>query len=315
MYLRAYLALGAVYFQVGCGASDTGFLVSPTGGTGGTASGASAGSGAESNGGSGGSGAAGAIGGTGSDTGGMGGMGGEGDEPVEVGPINVVQASETMLSTEGVPTLTFDLAPQAGSAIIVGVSCISNYEGDCTIPEGAVTDSAGNTYSRAVQGEALLSSEQGARAYIFIAENIAASNAEFELSVAPDGASELQMVAWGAIEVVGLAASASFDASGISFAGTDVSTTVTTDLPTSDANSLAIAVLTVRSNDTNILITPEESWTAHHVHQNNYSGPPGHSLVSQVLTETGIVTHTWTHNAPTRGAAGVIATFRGALQD
>ena len=71
----------------------------------------------------------------------------------------------------------------------------------------------------------------------------------------------------------------------------------------------------MRSQDTNMLITPMGSWTSHHIHQNNNSGPPGHSMVSRILNSTGIVTHTWTHDPPTRGVAAIIATFRGAAQN
>jgi hypothetical protein len=37
-----------------------------------------------------------------------------------------------------------------------------------------------------------------------------------------------------------------------------------------------------------------------------------HSLVTRVLTESGVVSHTWTHEEPSRGVAAIIATFRGA---
>jgi hypothetical protein len=218
-----------------------------------------------------------------------------------------------MLSFEAVPELSFSAPPHAGNTIIVGVTCISDYMGDCIIPAGGVTDTSSNTYTRAVQGEPLLSSAQGARAYIFFAENIAVTSSSFTISVAPDGGSALQQVAWGAIEVSGLAPSGSLDATGASLSGASTSTTVSTDLETTQANELAIGVLSMRSTDTNLLITPEESWTSHHVNQNNSSGPPGHSMISQLLTATGIVTHTWTHDEPSRSAAGIIATFRGVL--
>jgi hypothetical protein len=73
-----------------------------------------------------------------------------------------------------------------------------------------------------------------------------------------------------------------------------------------------VGVASGRSNDTNMLITPEAGWTQHHVHQNAASGIPGHSMITQVLTSAGIVEHTWTHDPPSRGVTGVIATFRGA---
>ena len=120
---------------------------------------------------------------------------------------------------------------------------------------------------------------------------------------------------FGAIEVAGLAAPPSFDASGISLVGGngDTSTNATTDLATVQANELAIGVLTMRSDDTNMLITPEAGWTAHQSNQNGADGhPPGHHMVSFVTTRVGQVSHTWTHDPPTRNVAAVIATFRGA---
>ena len=154
----------------------------------------------------------------------------------------------------------------------------------------------------------------GARGYIFIAENIGAPSGTFVVSVDPNGSvpANYQLVAWGAIEVAGLATPPCLDASGTTLVGSGTSTTATTDLATTQANELAVAVLTMRSNDTNMLITPDATWTAHHIHQNGASGPPGHSMVSKLLTGVGTVSHTWSHDAPTRGASAVIATFKGA---
>jgi hypothetical protein len=216
-----------------------------------------------------------------------------------------------------VPTLTFDPAPSAGNAIIVGVTCISDYLGDCTIPAGAVTDSQGNSYARVVQSEPIRSSAQAARGYIFIAQNVVAASEPFVISVDPDGTTTLQAVAWGAIEVSGLAPPPSLDAWGVTIAGASDpnSTSATTDRATTQPNELALALFSMRSADTNMLITPDPSWVEHHVHQNNASGPPGHSMVSRVLSSTGVVSHTWTHDVPTRGVAAVIATFVGATQN
>ena len=67
-----------------------------------------------------------------------------------------------------------------------------------------------------------------------------------------------------------------------------------------------------------MLITPESTWVSHHSHQNATDAnmnPPGHSMVSKVLSSTGVVSHTWTHDEPTRGVAAVIAVFKGASQN
>jgi len=222
-----------------------------------------------------------------------------------------------MLGTDEIPTLTLDPPPSAGNAIIVGVTCISDHLGDCTIPDGGVTDNHANTYARIVQSEPIRSSAQAARGYIFIAQDVVAPSGPLVISVNPDGTTTLQAVAWGAIEVSGLAPAPSLDAWGISLAGaTDPNSTVaTTDRATTQPNELAVAVLSMRSADTNMLITPESTWVEHQVHQNNSSGPPGHSMVSRVLSSTGIVSHTWSHDVPTRGVAAIIATFVGAAQN
>lgn len=227
------------------------------------------------------------------------------------GGINIVQTSPTETSTEDVPTLTLAEAPAAGNAIIVGVTCHSTFNIDCVISPSGVSDNQGNRYARIVQGEAILSSQQGARGYIFIAENISAPNGEVVISVDPDGTSTLQAVSWGAVEVSGLAAAPSLYTSGSSLVSGNgaTATTATTDLATTQANELAVGVASGRSDDTNMLIT---TWTQHHVHQNAASGIPGYSMVTRLLTSTGTVSHTWTHDPPTCGVTGIIATFRGA---
>jgi hypothetical protein len=236
-----------------------------------------------------------------------------------------VNVSSTMMTTTAdIPTITLAFTPSAGNAIIVGITCHSTADGisagDCVIDPGGVTDNQGNSYARIVQGLPILSSAQGARPYIFIAENIGAPSGELIISIDPVGSSppELQMMVAGAIEVAGLATPPSFDTSGISLVGgTDVTeTTAITDLATTQANELAIGVLSMRSNDPNMLITPEAGWTMHHENQNGVDGfPPGHSMVSQITTSTGQISHTWTHDMPSRGVAAVIATFRGAVQN
>jgi hypothetical protein len=258
--------------------------------------------------GSAGAGAGGAVGGSGGSAGADAGVAGAGGTHA----LAVVHVSPTSVSTSEVPSLTLDPSPSAGNAIIVGITCMSDYQGDCIIGPNGLSDNQGNFYTLAVQSQPILSSAQAARGYIFIAENIAAPNGTLSISVDPEGSTTLQSVVWGAIEVSGIAAAASLDAWGISLAGASNSTTAATDLETVQADELAVAVLSMRSEDTNMLITPEPTWQSHHSHQNGANGPPGHSMISKLLTATGTVTHTWTHDIPTRGATGIIATFKSA---
>lgn len=330
MGVRIGSCLAVVCLLVSCGESDFEDM-QPDGAAGGGAGG-SAGSG-------GGSGAVGGAGGSGGASGssagsagtaGVAGLAGAsgagGDAGVDASPdgsggstaITIVQASPTHPTDDDVPTLTLLSAPSAGNAIIVGITCQSDHQGDCIIPIGGVTDNQGNLYTRIVQSEPIPSSSQAARGYIFIAEDIGAPSGDFVISVDPDGTAALQSVVWGAIEVAGLGASPSLDAWGISLpsGGTPTSTSVSTDVPTTQANELAVAVLSMRSEDTNMLITPEGTWVSHHSNQNGAgSNPPGHSMISKVLDAPGVVSHTWTHDVPTRGTAAVVATFRGAAQN
>jgi len=118
-------------------------------------------------------------------------------------------------------------------------------------------------------------------------------------------------VTWGAIEVSGLATAQSLDQTGTKGVEANTSTTVTTTASTTQANELAVAVLTDRTNDTDAAIVPEMGWTQHHINQDITPAMP-HSMVSLVLSATGVVSHTWTHDVPTRGTTAVIATFKGA---
>lgn len=270
------------------------------GATGGTSSGGAAGSGGSS--------------GTGGDAGATtGGTGGGG--PV---PISIVNASEVVQTiTLPAPTVQLTPAPTSGNAIIVGIT-MQTTDDACTISEGGVFDNNGNTYVRIIEGEPITSSEQGARPYIFIAENIQVGATPFEITVDPDGTGidpELQMVVFGAIEVAGLASPPSFDLNGSSVvSGDNTETTVITAGTTAQGNELAIGVLSMRSDHTNMQITPAANWDVHQANQNGADGhPPGHSMISRVFDAPGEISHTWTHVDPTRGASGVIATFRGAI--
>lgn len=316
--MRLWL-LGAVAVAVGlmgCGGDE--FANSNSGGAGG-----SAGSGGSSSGGTGG-------GGTGGSAGSAGAAGGGGAAGVDSGAggtggtaaLAVVQASPIKLSMlDAAANVSLPSPPSAGNAIIVGITCLGSHQvqgqGDCIIAPGGVTDNQGNTYTLIVQGEVIPSSYQGARGYIFIAENISAPTGAFTVSVDPEvvvvpNVTHLHM-AFGAIEVSGLAPAPSLDASDSTPSGAASSTTISTSAAV--PNALAVAVLSVRSDDTNLQISAESTWVSHHVHQNNSSGPPGHSLVSRVLTSAGQVSHTWSHDEPTRGATGIIATFKGAAQN
>jgi hypothetical protein len=234
-------------------------------------------------------------------------------------PIVIVQATPTVLDgASDVPELTLTTPPAAGNAVIVAITCFSDID-YCTIPENGVTDNQGNTYTRVREGESIVSSiTHGARGYIFIAENIGVPSGPFVIRADPNGSipPNVQNLAWGALEVSGLAPAPSVDQTG----GTPneccpLSTTVATLGATSQANELAIAVFTNRSNDDDIGCSAEAGWTQHHVNQNGQSLATAHSMVSRVLSSTGIASHTWSHEASTRGASAIIATFRGASPD
>jgi hypothetical protein len=241
-------------------------------------------------------------------------------------PIVVVQTSDLKLTkaADVAPSMiTMPNPPVAGNTLIVGITCMAALaqpgEADCSIENSHVTDSQGNEYIHVVESEPITSSHQAARGYLFVAENIL-SSAPFEITVAVAlEAGSTRSLAWGAIEVSGLA-SPSVDAVGSSpvVEAPATSTTVVTNEATEQANSLAVAVFSMRRDSTYMAIHKEVDWVSHHLHQNSTSAnlyPPGHSMVSKLLTEAGKVSHTWTHDEPGRGAAAIIATFKGIPEE
>ena len=344
MGARVALLSALVLIVHACGGEEFSDDAKNSGGTGGATGGTGGGSGG-SVGGTGGSAAgSGGVAGTGGATGGAGGAGGSagadgsaGDATVDGStdaasdagppPIVVVQASPLKLSMPGelTSTITFATAPNAGNSIIVGITCVSDHgvimndagtgatqNGDCLVPTGSVTDNHGNSYAQVVQGSPIKSSHQAARGYIFIAETITVPSSPFAIKVDPVGTSNVQAIAWGVIEVSGLSAPPSLDASGYTAAASGTTTNASTFQVTTQANELAVAVLSVRHDQTYAGIQPSAGWSPHQIHQDNANGPPAHSMVSKVLNSTGTASHTWTHAVPSRGAAGVIATFKGA---
>lgn len=276
-------------------------------------SGGAAGSGgADAGGGNGGgAGSGGASGAGASAGGGASGSSGAGGTPA----IIVVQSTPIELdNASDVYALTLTTPPTAGNAIIVGITCFSEVD-NCTIPDGGVADNQGNGYALVQQGASVVSSTtHGARPYLFIAENIGVPSGPFVITADPNGSApaNYQHIAWGAIEVAGLATAPSLDQTGGTPVGSNASTTVSTDAAILQGNELAVAVLTDRTNDNDANIVPETGWTQHHVNQDGQSTALPHSMVSRVIPAAGVVSHTWTHDEPTRGASAIIATFRGA---
>lgn len=235
-------------------------------------------------------------------------------------PIEIVQATTAQAVANVDPSTTFNVAPRAGNAVIVALTCFSDID-NCTVPPGGVTDNQGNTYIRVVEGASIISQPtHGSRGYIFIAESIRAPTGIFTVTVNPNGApaTNFQTFAWGLIEVAGLAASNSVDRTGTTpSACCNTSTMVTTSQPTTLANELAVAVHSARTNapaDTSFGYAIQEGWTQHHVNNDPAHVASQHSMVTRILAQTGSVNHTWTHDAPTRGTSAIIATFKGRTQ-
>jgi len=229
-------------------------------------------------------------------------------------PISIVGATPIQIVTGIDPALTLTPPPAAGNAVIVGITCFSEVD-NCVIPQGGVTDNQGNAYRRVVEGASIISSTtHGSRGYIFVAESVGPTNGAFTIRVDANGAPDAnyQDFAWGALEVAGLAQANSVDKTGsVPNVCCELSTTVSTSGPTTQANELAVAVHTARSNDNNVNYGHEPTWTEHHVNVNGTTGASPHSMVTKVLSTTGIVSHTWTHDAVTRGTSAIIATFKG----
>lgn len=226
----------------------------------------------------------------------------------------IVSASRTSTVANTDPSLTLSAVPSAGNALIVGITCFTEVD-NCVIEEAGVFDNQGNHYRLVVEGSSIVSSDtHGSRGYLFIAENISEPMGDLTITLDPLGmpSTSFQNFAWGVLEVSGLA-SDSVDQIG-TFPNTCCfsSTTVTTDGAITQPNQLAVAVHSARSNDSDFNYGHDPAWIQHHVNGDGLSLASQHSLVARIVSEPGVVSHTWTHNEPTRGVAAIIATFRGA---
>ncbi|MEZ4222057.1 MAG: hypothetical protein R3B13_14075 [Polyangiaceae bacterium] len=199
-----YLVASAGVFLAACGGDD--FNGNGTGSGGAAGSGGASGSGG-TGGGAGSAGTSGASGGAGTPTDGGAGSSSDGSAPA---PLMVVQSSPLVESSaEEVSTLTFATAPHAGNAIIVGVTCQSDFVvggiGDCQLADGNVSDNQNNTYTRIVRSLPIQSSAWAKRGHIFIAESIGQpSGSSCDRHRDPAGPSSMQQtISWGAIEVSG----------------------------------------------------------------------------------------------------------------
>ena len=247
---------------------------------------------------------------------GAGNAGGAGGAAPTTAPIVVVQTSRTSIVGNADPSLTLSAAPKAGNALIVGISCFSDLD-NCIIPDGGVTDNQGNTYALVVEGASIVSSDtHGSRPYLFIAQDIPAPVGAFTITVNPNGtpAENVQNFAWGVIEVSGLAPNSVDQTGRFPNSCCETTTTVETDAATAQANELAVAVHTARSNDNDFNYGHDAAWTERQLNDDGVSQASQHSMVTRVLTEPGVVSHTWTHDEPSRGVAAIIATFRGVAE-
>jgi hypothetical protein len=237
-----------------------------------------------------------------------------GGAPATPPSIVIVQKTRTGIVGNADPSLTLPTVPATGNALIVGITCFSDFE-NCVIPESGVTDNQGNHYRLVIEGASIVSSDtHGSRPYLFIAESIAAPSGPLTITVNPNGTppDNYQNFAWGVLEVSGLARENSVDQTGsVPNSCCEPSTTVSTDAATVQANELAVAVHSARSNDNDFNYAHDPVWVEQHLNDDGVSLASQHSLVTRVLTETGVISHTWTHDEPTRGVAAVIATFRG----
>lgn len=247
---------------------------------------------------------------------GEGGAGGSGGTPSPPPSIEIVQTSRTSVVGNSDPSLTLAATPAAGNALLVGVTCFSDVD-NCIIPPGGVTDNQGNQYALVLEGPSIVSSDtHGSRGYLFIAENIPTPTGPVTITVNPNGTppENVQNFAWGVLEVSGLADDSVDQTGTFPNSCCFTSTTVETDGSTAQPNELAVAVHTARSNDNDFNYGHEPTWTERHVNNDGLSLASQHSLVTRVLSETGVVRHTWTHDETSRGASAIIATFRGATE-
>lgn len=229
-------------------------------------------------------------------------------------PIRIENATSTIVTVGADPASTITPTPTPGNAVIVAITCFSEVD-QCTIPATGVTDNQGNTYRRVVEGSSITSQPgHGARGYIFIAESVGPSTGPFTIRIDANGAPDanVQDFVWGVLEVSGLAPANTVDKIGSTpLLCCDASTTVSTSGPTTQANELAVAVHSLRTNSGNSDIGHDPTWDEPHVHVGGGGGGTPHSTVTKILQVSGVVSHTWSHVVPTRGTSAVIATFKG----
>ncbi len=227
-------------------------------------------------------------------------------------PISIVNKTSLLQVSQQDPVGQLSPLPSAGNAIVVAIVCFSEVA-NCSIPmTGGVVDNQGNTYRQVVEGASITSSTtHGTRGYLYVAENIGAPVGTFEIRIDPMGAPDAnaQFFSWGALEVRGLAAADSVDRTGKSVVGNGTSTTVVSNGPTTRPVELALALHYARSQN-ELAYTYEAAWTDVWSNPSPANADPM-SLVMRMTTATGPVSHTWQHQAPSRGAAAVMATFKG----
>ncbi|MCC6214273.1 MAG: hypothetical protein IT376_05360 [Polyangiaceae bacterium] len=229
-------------------------------------------------------------------------------------PIEVFVASHLAQTTELEPRLAFTRTPAEGSAIVVAMTFFSDTALGA-IPADGVSDNQGNTYDLVAAGAPITSQPtHAARGYLFLARGIGPVVEPFEVVARPTigGSPHFQQMTWGALEVTGLAPTGVVDRTGSAPSTACCAfTNVATGGPTLQRNELAVGVLSMRSNDPDVQLAPETGWEQPHVWQDGQSVGNPHSLVWRIVAEPEVVTHTWTHDVPTRGASAILATLRG----
>lgn len=241
----------------------------------------------------------------------------DGGADVAAVPIAIVNQTSPLFASTGDPSADLNPSPTPGNAVIVVVTCFSEVD-NCSIPTNGVTDNQGNTYRRIVEGASIISTTtHGTRGYIFIADSVVAGPGPFRITVNPNGAPDAnyQMIGWAALEVAGLLPANANDVAGATSVKGDTatSTTAQTSGPTTQANELAVGLHYMRTQDDDVNYSVEAGWSQTHVNASANTSDP-FSVVTRVLSAPpGIVSHTWQHDPPSRGAAAVIATFKGRI--
>ena len=197
----------------------------------------------------------------------------------------------------------FGSAVSAGALLVTGVS---GWRSPTAFDIGAtgVSDDVNGNHSQAVKSA--VGTGDGNRAAIHYFENSAAGTPTVTVAAAAGSDNSIEAVC---VEYSGAATSSSLDQTQSNVTGSPTDASTGTTGTTSQADEVAVAVMSASAADPNLNITTPSTYTRRAVNQDANS-TIGFEYADKILSATGTQSAAWTHdNANT---AACIATFKAA---